>query len=90
MEAIRDSTVYAKELKSGHLPVLYYLISYKGYLEEENTWEPVSAIQHLKKLISFFHKNYSNKPTTTSSAIDITPPMVRLTVRPIVKPIKSF
>ena len=27
MEAIWDSAVYARELKSGHLPGLYYLVS---------------------------------------------------------------
>ncbi len=38
VEAIRDNMVYTKELDSGHhLPGLYYLVSWKGYLEEENT-----------------------------------------------------
>ena len=27
VEAIQDSAVYAKELESGHLPGLYYLVS---------------------------------------------------------------
>ena len=27
MEAIRDSAVYARELESGYLPGLYYLVS---------------------------------------------------------------
>ena len=44
MEAIRDSMVYAMELESGHLPSLYYLVAWKSYLEEENTWEPFSAV----------------------------------------------
>ena len=35
MEAICDNTVYAKESAS-HLPGLYYLVSWKGYLKEEN------------------------------------------------------
>ena len=37
VEAIWDSAVYARESKSGHLPDLYYLVSWKRYLEEENT-----------------------------------------------------
>ena len=37
VEAIRDSAVYARELESGHLPGLYYLVSWKRYPEEENT-----------------------------------------------------
>ncbi len=36
-EAIRDSEVYAKESDSSQLPDLYYLVLWKGYLEEENT-----------------------------------------------------
>ncbi len=36
IEAIRDSAVYARE-SEGHLPGLYYLVSWKGYPEEENT-----------------------------------------------------
>ena len=44
VEAIRNSAVYARESKSGHLPGLYYLVSWKGYSEEENTWEPASAV----------------------------------------------
>ena len=37
VEAIHDSVVYTRESKSGHLLGLYYLVSWKGYLEEENT-----------------------------------------------------
>ena len=36
VEAICDSAVYAKESESGQLPGLYYLISWKGFPEEEN------------------------------------------------------
>ena len=37
VDAIWDSAVYARESELGHLPGFYYLISWKGYLEEENT-----------------------------------------------------
>ncbi len=36
VEAIRDSAVYTRE-SEGYLPGLYYLVSWKGYPEEENT-----------------------------------------------------
>ena len=43
VEAIWDSAGYGNEVKS-HLPGLYYLIAWKRYLEERNTWEPLSAV----------------------------------------------
>ena len=82
VEAIRNSALYTRESESGHLLGLYYLVSWKRYPKEENTWEPASAIQHLRKLISSFHKDYSDKPTATSPAIDTAPPMTRPTVKP--------
>lgn len=36
VKVIWDSAVYAKEAED-HLPELYYLVLWKGYLEEENT-----------------------------------------------------
>ena len=36
MQAIQDSAVYAKDA-DGHLLELYYLIAWKGFLEEKNT-----------------------------------------------------
>ena len=37
VEAIRDSAVYMRESELDHLLGLYYLVSWKGYLEEEIT-----------------------------------------------------
>ena len=85
VKAIWDSAVYLRESKSGHLPSLYYLVSWKRYPEEENTLESASVAQHFRKFISFFHKDYLDKPTATSPAIDNMPPMARLTVRLTVK-----
>ncbi len=84
VEAICDSAVYARELE-GHLPGLYYLVSWKGYPKEENTWEPASAVIHLRKLISNFHHDHLEKPTVTSPPIDSVPLMARPTVKPRAK-----
>ena len=46
VEAIRDIAVYTKEAER-HLPGLYYLVEWKGYPKEENTWEPSLAVMHL-------------------------------------------
>ena len=88
LEVIWDSSVYTRELESGHLPGLYYLVLWKGYLAEKNTWELASVVQYLRKLISSFHKKYLDKLTTTSFAINTTSSMARLIVRPTVKPIE--
>ena len=85
VEAICDSAVYAREL-AGHLPGLYYLVSWKSYLKKENTWKPILAVQHLRKLISSFHKDHSNKPTAISKAINTAPPMARPIIKPAAKP----
>ena len=57
MEAILDGKDYIKKLESCHLLGLYYLVIWKSYPEEENTWEPASAVQHLRKRIKLFYKN---------------------------------
>ncbi len=81
IEAIRDSAVYASE-SEGYLLSLYYLVSWKGYPKEKNTWEPASAVLHLRKLISTFHRDHPDKPTATFPPIDSAPPMARPTIRP--------
>ena len=85
MEGICDSMVYARELEMGYLPGLYYLVSWKGYLEDKSTFEPASTVQHLRKSVSIFYKDHSNKPTATSLPIDLAPPIVKYTAPPNVK-----
>ena len=80
VEAIRDSAVYAKEA-DGYLPELYYLVTWKGYPEEENTWEPSSAVMHLRKMVSTFHKDHLEKPTATSAPLDSASPMAQPTIQ---------
>ncbi len=79
VKAIIDSAVYDQQTNN-QMPDLYYLVLWKGYSEEENTWEPSSAVIYLRKLISTFHKEHLEKPTTTSppldSALSMAKPMV--------------
>ena len=82
VEAIWDSAVYANKSESGHLPDLYYLVAWKGYPKKENPCKLLSAVQHLKKLISSFYKSYLEKPTTTSSPINSALLMAKPTIKP--------
>ena len=88
VDGIWDSAVYARELAE-QLPGLYYLVSWKSYPEEENTWEPASAIQHLRKLVTAYHKDNPEKPIATSAPVNMAPLMARpfTSPRPITKPI---
>ena len=81
IEAIWDNAVYPIELELGHLSGLYYLIVWKNYPKEENTWEPILAVQHFRNLISLFHKDYPEKVTATFPPVDSAPPMARPTVK---------
>ena len=81
VKAIQDNTVYAKEV-DGYLLGLYYLIAWKGYLEEENTWKSSLAVINLHKIVSTFHKDQLEKPKVTSVSLDSAPPIARPTVKP--------
>ena len=82
VNSIWDSAVYAKESTTGQLPGLYYLVLQKGYPEEENTWEPTSAIQHLQRLITAYHKDNLEKPTATSAPVNTASPIARPSTPP--------
>ena len=82
VEGICNSALYARELETGQLPGFYYLVSWKGYLEDESTWKPISAMQHLRKLVSIFYKNHPNILTVTSPPINLAPPMAKCTTSP--------
>ena len=81
LETIWNSAVYANKLELGYLPSLYYLVAYKGYPKEENTWEPLSAVKYFKKLINSFYKNLLEKPIATSLTINSAQLMTRPTVK---------
>ncbi len=79
VKVIINSAVYDQQANN-QMSSLYYLILWKGYSEEENTWEPSLAVIHLRKLISTFHKEHLEKPTATSPSLNSAPPIVKPTV----------
>lgn len=81
VEAICNNVVYVKKSKSSHLSGLDYLISWKSYLEEENIWVLVLAVQYLRTLLSNFYKKYSKKLTATLTPIDSVSPMAKPSVK---------
>ena len=80
VEAIQDSAIHAKESEN-HPLGLYYLITWKGYPEEENIWKLVLAVQYLRKLIHSFHKNHSKRPIITFPPVNSALPMARPTIK---------
>ena len=84
IETICNSAVYTRESKSSHLPGLYHLVFWEDYLEKKNIQKPILAVQHFKKLISLFYKNYFNIPKTTFKTINIASLMANPTIKPIV------
>ena len=80
IKTIIKSAVYGPQANNNEMPGLYYLVLWKGYPEEINTWEPSSAVIHFRKLISTFHKEYSEKSTTTSPLLDSASLMAKPTV----------
>ena len=54
VKAICNKAVYISK-SEGYLPGFYYLILWKGYPKEKNTWKLPLAMLHFRKLISIFH-----------------------------------
>lgn len=80
VEAIKDSTVYNKTLKN-QLLALYYLVSWKSYWKNESSWESVSAVLHLCKMITNFHKDHAEKLLAMFLSLDFVSPITRQIVK---------
>ena len=77
VDGIWNSAIYAKKWTTGQLPGLYYLVLWKSYSKEENTWEPALAIQQFQKLTTAYQKNNLKKPIATFLPIDMGSSMAR-------------
>ena len=54
VENILDS----KRVKRGRKSKLYYLMHWKEYSPEEDSWEPVEGLNNAQELINEFHKQH--------------------------------
>lgn len=54
VEEILDSRIYRNKFQ--------YLVKWKGYSHEENTWEPESNLENSKNLITSFHSKHPSAP----------------------------
>jgi hypothetical protein len=45
---------------------LQYRVRWKGYQEDEDTWEPALGLKKAQKAVSKFHKEYPNKPSLST------------------------
>ena len=61
VETILDSRVSGRQ-------GLQYLVKWKGYGNEENSWEPVTNLKHSKELIAEFHRLHPQAPLNIARA----------------------
>ena len=54
VEEVLDSRIQRKKLQ--------YLVKWKGYPNEENTWEPEDCLANAKDRVTAFHKQYPSAP----------------------------
>jgi hypothetical protein len=54
VEFIRDSKYKRRKL--------HYLVHWKGYRREDDTWEPLENVKNVPLLIAQFHKDHPNRP----------------------------
>lgn len=74
--------IYAKESKADHLPRFYYLVLWKSYSKEKNTWEPASSVQHFQKVVGNFFKDNPDQPTATFLLVEKAQARARFTMKP--------
>jgi len=64
VEEVIDSRVRAK--KGSCTGRLEYLVKWKGYLNEEATWEPADNLAHAHQKVQAFHKKKPSAPRPTT------------------------
>lgn len=59
VECIKDSRLQRGKLE--------YLVKWKGYPQEESTWEPANNLKHCRKLVNDFHVKHPSAPQRISA-----------------------
>ena len=59
VEYIKDSKLDRGKLK--------YLVKWKGYPQEESTWEPAEALKNARKRVEEFHQRHPAAPRRISA-----------------------
>ncbi len=73
VKVIINSAMYGQQANNNNqIPGFYYLVSWKGYPKEKNTWEPLLIVIYFQKLISTFHKEHAEKLIATFLPLDST------------------
>jgi len=65
VEEILDSRFYRNQLQ--------YLVKWKGYPSEDNTWEPERNLKRAKEEIAAFHNAYPSAPRRISASLRFIP-----------------
>ena len=65
VDKIVDSVYFEGDATNDLPEGLHYNIHWKGFPVSEDTWEPFESVMHLKGMISQFHKNHPNRPSST-------------------------
>lgn len=82
IKTICDNDICTKRSDNNyHLPGIYYLVLWKEYLKEKNTWELALDIQYFWRFVITFHKKHFEKLTAIFLLIDF----ALLIAKPIVK-----
>ena len=67
VETILDTRLY------GRKKALQYLVKWKGYPSEENTWQSEDDLKNSQDLMSDFHRNHPGVPRRISATLNFRP-----------------
>jgi hypothetical protein len=70
MERLLQSEVCTSRRKIGerykHFKSFYFLVHWKGYLDDKSTWEPGMSLEHTSESIEEFYRQNPNAPAIST------------------------